>query len=150
MVRVFASCLRGCCCYCLVVKSCLTLCDPWTVAHQASLSMGFPSKNTGVDCHFLLQGIFLTQGSNQCLLYLLHCRQILYLLSHQGIPLILSFLLPPDQKLATGSSKPTLSSWLMKLEKTASLLNVSGWSPSQGAFRLVWFGCFPLPGYSVG
>ena len=64
MVRVFASCLRGCCCYCLVVKSCLTLCDPWTVAHQASLSMGFPSKNTGVDCHFLLQGIFLTPGWN--------------------------------------------------------------------------------------
>ena len=37
---------------------------PWTVAHQAPLSMGFPSKNTGVSCHFLLHGIFLTQGSN--------------------------------------------------------------------------------------
>ena len=32
-------------------------------------------KNTAVDCHALLQGIFLTQGSN---LNLLHCRQILY------------------------------------------------------------------------
>ena len=31
---------------------------PWTVAHQASLSTGFPSKNTRVGCHFLLQGIF--------------------------------------------------------------------------------------------
>ena len=31
-------------------------------------------KNTGVDCHFLLQGIFLTQGLNMDLLY---CRQIL-------------------------------------------------------------------------
>ena len=29
---------------------------PWTVAHQAPLSMEFPSKNTGVGCHFLLQG----------------------------------------------------------------------------------------------
>ena len=37
---------------------------PWTVALQAPLSMGFPSKNTGVGCHFHLQGIFLTQGSN--------------------------------------------------------------------------------------
>ena len=36
------------------------------------------SKNTGVGCHFLLQGIFLTQGSNPCLLGLLHCRWILY------------------------------------------------------------------------
>ena len=38
-------------------------------------------KNTGVVSHSLLQGIFLTQGSNPVLL---HCRQILYLLSHQG------------------------------------------------------------------
>ena len=40
----------------------------WTVAHQAPLSMGF-SRNTGVGCHALLQGIFLTQGlnlMNQC------------------------------------------------------------------------------------
>ena len=29
----------------------------------------FPGKNTGVGCHFLLQGIFLTQGSNLCLLH---------------------------------------------------------------------------------
>ena len=33
-------------------------------------------------CHFLPQGIFLTQGSNPGLLYLLHCRQIVYLLNH--------------------------------------------------------------------
>ena len=39
-------------------------------------------KNTGVGCHFLLQGIFLTQGSNPGLL---HCRQILYHLSHLRI-----------------------------------------------------------------
>ena len=43
-----------------------------------------PGKNAGVGCHFLLQEIFLTQGSN---LNLLHCRQILYRLSHQGSPL---------------------------------------------------------------
>ena len=36
----------------------------WTVACQAPLSMGFPRKNTGVDCQFLLQGIFPIQGSN--------------------------------------------------------------------------------------
>ena len=29
---------------------------PWTVADQASPSMGFPGKSTGVGCHFLLQG----------------------------------------------------------------------------------------------
>ena len=38
----------------------------------APLSMGFSRKNTGVGCHALLQSIFLTQGSNPCLLYPLH------------------------------------------------------------------------------
>ena len=70
---------------------------PWTVAYQASLSMGFsrqeywsglpfpsPGKNTGVGSHFLLQGLFPIQGSN---LGLPHCRQILYHLSHHGKPL---------------------------------------------------------------
>jgi len=33
----------------------------WTIVHQAPLSMGFPRQNTGVGCHSLLQGIFLTQ-----------------------------------------------------------------------------------------
>ena len=36
---------------------------PWT--HQAPLSWGFSGKNTGLSCHFLLQGIFWTQGSNR-------------------------------------------------------------------------------------
>ena len=67
---------------CLVAQSCLTLCDlvdsrlPGSSVHGDS-----PGKNTGVGCHALLQGIFSTQGSN---LGLLHCRQILYCLNHQG------------------------------------------------------------------
>ena len=38
-------------------------------------------KDTGVGCHSFLQGIFLTQGLNPGLL---HCRQTLYGLTHQG------------------------------------------------------------------
>ena len=57
---------------------------PQTVARQAPLSTGgSPDKNTGVDCHPLLQGIFPTQGSNPGLP---HCRCILYYLRHQGSP----------------------------------------------------------------
>ena len=44
----------------------------------------FPGKSTGVGCHFFLQGIFTNQVSNPGLL---HCRQTLYRLSHQGSPL---------------------------------------------------------------
>ena len=55
--------------------------------------LGSSVKNTGVGSHSLLQGIFLTQGSN---LGLLHCRQILYCLSHQGSQLqIITGLLVP-------------------------------------------------------
>ena len=55
--------------------------DP--VAHQLLSPWDSPAKSTGVGCHSLLQGIFPTQGSN---LGLLHCRQIVYHLSHQGRP----------------------------------------------------------------
>jgi len=44
----------------------------WIVACQTPLSLKFSSKNTGVNCHFLLQGIILTQGSNLYILCLLH------------------------------------------------------------------------------
>ena len=47
-----------------------------------------PGQNTGVGSLSLLQGIFPTQGSNPGLL---HCRQILYQLSHQGSPRILEW-----------------------------------------------------------
>ena len=56
----------------LWVLSCSVVSDslqPWTVAHQAPLSVDFPGKNTGVGCCFLLWGIFLTQGSNLCVLH---------------------------------------------------------------------------------
>ena len=39
------------------------------------LCLDSPDKNTGVGCHALLQGIFLTQGSKPRLLL---CRQFLY------------------------------------------------------------------------
>ena len=51
------------------------VCDPMLLCQWES-----PGKNTGVGCHFLLQGIFSTQGLNPGLL---HYRQILYHLSHQ-------------------------------------------------------------------
>ena len=42
-----------------------------------------PGKNAGVGCHFLLQGIFLTQELNPSLL---HCKQVIYQLSYEGNP----------------------------------------------------------------
>ena len=60
--------------------------EPRSPALQADSLPAEPQgkpKNTGVGILSLLQQIFLTQESNQ---RLLHCRQILYQLSHPGKP----------------------------------------------------------------
>ena len=54
---------------------------PWFVACQAPLSMEVSRQEYWNPLPVLLQGISPTQGSHQCLLYLQHCRQILYCLS---------------------------------------------------------------------
>ena len=76
----------------LFAKSWPTFVTPWTAARQVPLSWGFSGENPGVGCNFLLQGIFPTKGLNPCLLYLLHCRWILYLLSHLDHMAILCLL----------------------------------------------------------
>ena len=53
---------------------------PRTVARQASLSVGFSRQEYWSRLSFLLQGIFPSQGCNPGLL---HCRRILYHLSHR-------------------------------------------------------------------
>ena len=59
----------------LVTKLCLTLVTLWTIAYQGPLSMDFSSRQEYCSgCHFLLQGIFPSQGSN---VGLLHCGWIL-------------------------------------------------------------------------
>ena len=72
-----------CAMLCLVAQLCLTLCNPVDCSPPGSSVHGdCPGKN-GMGCHALLQGIFPTQGLNPGFL---HCRWILYHLSHQGSP----------------------------------------------------------------
>ena len=57
-------------------QSCVQLLQPLGLQPTRLLcSWDFPGKNTRVGCHFLLQEIFLTQGSNQHPLYLLHWQE---------------------------------------------------------------------------
>ena len=107
----------------LVTKSCPTLATLWTVARQAPLSTGFPKQECWT---------FLTQGLNPGDL---HCRQILYHLSHQGSP-------DPLQIKKAGFLRE--KGWLLKFtfkEKIASksvnswkmlLLEISHWARQQG------------------
>ena len=57
---------------CICAQSCPTLETPWTIVHQVLLSMEFSRQEYWSVCHFLLQGIFPTQGLNPHLLCLLH------------------------------------------------------------------------------
>ena len=71
----------------LSFQSCPTLCDPMDCSPPGSSVHGdSPGKNTGVGCHFLLQGIFLTQGLNLCLLHFLYWQADSLPLSHVGSP----------------------------------------------------------------
>ena len=85
----------------LPTETCLTLCNlidyspPGSSVHEDP-----PGKNTGVGCYALLQGIFSIQGLNPGFL---HCRWILYCLSHQGNPRILEWVAYP---LSGRSSQP--------------------------------------------
>ena len=62
---------------------------PWMVAVQAPLFLEFSRQEYGVGCHFLFWGIFLTQGSNPCLLHLLHWQADSSALRHLGSFLVL-------------------------------------------------------------
>ena len=57
-------------CTCMPAQLCPILCDPMvcSLAGFSVQTWDSPGKDTGMDCHFLLQGIFLTQGLNLCLL----------------------------------------------------------------------------------
>ena len=69
------------------LQSCPTLCNSMDCRPSGSSVHGdSPGKNTGVGCHTLLQGIFLTQGLNLCLLCLLHWQVCSLPLAPPGKP----------------------------------------------------------------
>ena len=74
-LSIYSWAVGVCVCVCVCARarvqaqSCPTLWDPMDCSPLSSSVHGiFSSKNTRVGCHFLLQGIFPTQGSNPCLL----------------------------------------------------------------------------------
>ena len=78
----------SCLVWCIVLVELLSLSNsfatPWTVATLGFICpWDYPGNIIGVGCHFLLQGIFLTEGAN---LQLLHWEVDSSPLSHQGIP----------------------------------------------------------------
>ena len=81
------------------LQLCQLFATPWTVAHQAPLSIEFSRQDTGVGN--LRQGIFPTQGSNRHLLSLLHWQVGSPPLCHLGSP-------RGDESRARGAARVTL------------------------------------------
>ena len=83
---------------------------PWT-SPPVSSSWNFPGKNTGAGCHFLLWGIFPTQGWNWSLLHLLHWQADSLSLHHLRSAQALVCLLK-EQNPLTYSQTPNAASWV--------------------------------------
>ena len=67
-------CMLGC-----FIQLYLTLCNPMDCSPPGSSVHGdSPGKNNEAGYYVFLQGIFLTQGSNLCFLWLLHSRLTIY------------------------------------------------------------------------
>ena len=77
VIKVYMKQTVKCLFYCLCVLSLVynSLRPPWTVPARLLCPCNFPGKNTGVNCHYLLQGIFSTRRLKLCLLHCLH-RQV--------------------------------------------------------------------------
>ena len=112
-----------------VAQSCPTLCD-----HMDCSPWNSPGQYTGVGSHSLLQGVFPTHGSNPGLL---HCRWIIYQLSHKGSPpkwiVVSHFSLPILKDFA----KVGLPLWLNGKESACNtwdlgLIHGLGRSPGEG------------------
>ena len=105
-----------------VTQSCPTLYDPMDYTVHWMNSSG---QNTGVGSLPLLQGIFPTQGSSPDLL---HCRWILYQLSHQGNPKIPEWVAYPFSKDLTD---PTIKPGSPALQVDSLPAEITG-KPCQG------------------
>ena len=66
-IKTVCVCVCVCMCECVLIHVRL-FATPWTIPVRILWPLDFPGKNTRVGYHFLLQGIFMTQGSNPHLL----------------------------------------------------------------------------------
>ena len=82
------------------------------LGHIQLCSWTFPDKNTGVGCHFLLQGIFPTQKLDPSLLCLLYWQVDSLPLCHLGNPIIYACSLSKRKALMLFKRQQTTRTWM--------------------------------------
>ena len=90
---------------------------PWAVAHQAPLSMGFSRQECWSGLPSPPPGDLPSQGSNP---HLLHCRWVLYPLSHLGSPTLV-------RACVKYTKESTFESWLCASQQRLGLVPVVCW-----------------------
>ena len=134
-IKNYTKCLQTACCYYyLVANSRPTLSvDSMDDSPSGSSVHGtFPGKNTGVGCHFLLHGIFPTQGSTLGLLHGQECSFFLPL-SHQGSPdsaVLMSNAVPAMTQIQTHVAVVTTESYPLYDKIAIVNLPIPPWSDS--------------------
>ena len=110
-----------------VLQSCSALATLWNVSPRLLCPWNSPGKNTGVGWYVLLQGNFLAQGLNPCLLCLLHSQVGVLPLAPPGMPIYIytnGILVP---QLGIGPQPPELEAWN---------LNRNHWTTRDNIFNL--------------
>ena len=129
---------------------------PWTIVHQALQPWHSPGKNTTVDCHALLQGIFLTQGLNPCLLSLLRWQAGSLPVAPPGILGFPYSSVGKESACSTGfSSWVRKIPWRRKWHPTPGSIPGLGRSPREGthcsilSWRIPWIGTWQATVHGV-
>ena len=86
----------------------------------------FPGKNTGVGCHFLLEGNFPTQGLNPCLLCLLNWQADSLSLHSLGIPNISWGNVKLYQHMVWSKCHILFGPWILSIQMQCIMLTYCG------------------------
>ena len=97
-------------------------------------------KNTVVGCHAVVQGIFLIHGSNLSLLYLLHCRQVLYYWATGNAPYFICYVV-----FKSGCPGVSVVENLPANAEDAGSIPGLGRFPGEGNDNLLWYSCLGNP-----
>ena len=136
---------------CILSPACTCVLSPvrlfvtlWTVAHQTPLSMGFWGKDTGVDCHLLLQQIFWFQELNPYLLCLQHWQADSFTTEPPGMPKV---RYPHQKKKKSPEHLRSMGGYAHQLGLCPAGYGVPGSSPHTATVTSLLFPEYPASPY---